>query len=337
MTFLAQSLIASSLFPDGVTIEGTKAEASSGDATLTDWLEELRAPFLTASVIPVLVGGAVAWAALKDLWGMDWYLFFLTMIGVVFLHLGANVTNDYWDFLGGTDVINRNRTAFSGGSSTLVDKRLSPRKVLRLGQTFLALGSIVGLYLVYLLGEDGWIILLLGMIGVGGAYFYSAPPISLASKGMGDLVIGALFGLLVVLGTYYIQVRSFSWEALAASIPVSLWIAAVIWVNQFPDMEADEASGKRTLVVRWGAERSIEVYTTLQVGAMAVIVGAVIMNLMPLAALVTIAAFVPAAGAIAVLNRSRGIYPDMEPAMGLTVITHLIGGTLLCVGIVVGA
>ncbi|MCK4971324.1 MAG: hypothetical protein KAS77_12365, partial [Thermoplasmata archaeon] len=95
--------------------------------------------------------------------------------------------------------------------------------------------------------------------------------------------------------------------------------------------------GKRTLVVRWGAERSIEVYTTLQVGAIAMIVGAVIMNLMPLTSLVALAAFVPAASAIAVLNRSRGIYPDMEPAQGLTIITHLIGGILLCVGIVVGA
>lgn len=304
---------------------------------MSDWIEELRAPFLTASIIPVLVGGAVAWAYLKDLWGMDWWLFLWTMVGVTFLHLGANVTNDYWDYVGGTDVVNRNRTPFSGGSSTLVERRLSPRKVLRLGQLLLAAGSLVGLYLVYLLGEDGWVILLLGMIGVGGAYFYSAPPMSLASKGVGELVIGSMFGLLTVLGTYYIQVRSFSWEALAASIPVSMWIAAVIWVNQFPDTEADEATGKRTLVVRWGAERSIEVYTTLQIAAMAAIVGAVILNMLPLAALVAIAAFFPAAGAIAVLNRSRGLYPDMEPALGLTVITHLAGGLLLCVGIVVGA
>ncbi len=304
---------------------------------MSDWIEELRAPFLTASIIPVLVGGAVAWAYLEDLWGMDWWLFLWTMVGVTFLHLGANVTNDYWDYVGGTDVVNRNRTPFSGGSSTLVERRLSPRKVLRLGQLLLAIGSLVGLYLVYLLGEDGWVILLLGMIGVGGAYFYSAPPMSLASKGVGELVIGSMFGLLTVLGTYYIQVRSFSWEALAASIPVSMWIAAVIWVNQFPDTEADEATGKRTLVVRWGTERSIEVYTTLQIAAMAVIVGAVILNMLPLATLVAIAAFFPAAGAIAVLNRSRGLYPDMEPALGLTVITHLAGGLLLCVGIVVGA
>jgi 1,4-dihydroxy-2-naphthoate octaprenyltransferase len=297
-------------------------------------MEELRAPFLTASIIPVLVGGAVGWAALGE---MDWWLFVVTMVGVMLLHLGANVTNDYWDYMGGTDVVNRFRTPFSGGSRLLVERRLSPRRVLRLGQGFLGAGSLVGLYLVYELGEDGWIVLLLGMVGVGGAYFYSAPPFSLASKGMGELVIGSLFGLLAVIGTFYIQARTFSIEVVAASIPVSLWIAAVIWINQFPDMEADEATGKRTLVVRWGTERSIQAYSTIQISAIAVIVGAVILNLLPLAALVAIVAIVPTMGAIRVLTGSRGNYPGVIPAQGLTIITHLAGGLLLSAGIVVGA
>ena len=317
--------------------EGQNRVATPRPSKLSDWIEELRAPFLTASVVPVLVGGAVAWVTLRDLQGLDWNLLWLTMLGVVLLHLGANVTNDYWDFLGGTDVINRNRTPFSGGSSTLVERRLSPRRVLRLGQLLLGMGSIVGLYLVYLLGEDGWVILLLGMIGVGGAYFYSAPPMSLASKGVGELAIGSLFGLLVVLGTYFIQVRSFSWEALAASLPVSLWIAAVIWVNQFPDMEADSATGKRTMVVRLGVERSVSMYSTLQMAAAGVIAGAVILGMLPLPALLALLALIPGGLAIGILLRTHGQYPDMEPAMGLTVMTHLLGGVLLCVGVIMGA
>jgi len=299
-----------------------------------DWVRELRAPFLTASIIPVLVGASVAWAALGTI---DWWFFIVTMTGVVLLHLGANVVNDYFDYVGGTDVVNRFRTPFSGGSTSLVERRLSPRKVLRLGQALTAAGALVGLYLVYALGEDGWVILLLGMIGVGGGYFYSAPPLSLASRGMGDLVIGCLFGLLAVWGTYYIQVRSFSLEAMAASIPVAMWIAAVIWINQIPDVEADGSTGKRTLVVRWGIERSIEVYSAIQVSAVAVIVGAVILNLLPLTALVAVVAIVPAMGAIRILRRSRGLYPDMVPAQGMTIITHLFGGLLLCAGIIVGA
>lgn len=297
---------------------------------MADWLAELRAPFLTASLVPVLVGGALVWANLGEL---DWWLFTLTLVGVAMLHLGANVTNDYFDFMGGTDVINRHRNPFSGGSGLLVERRLSPLKVLRTGQAFLAIGSLIGLYMVYTLGEDGWVILLLGMIGVGGAYFYSAPPLSLASKGVGEVVIGSLFGTLVVLGTYFIQLREFTLEALVTSLPVSLWIAAVIWVNQFPDMEADEATGKRTLVVRLGTERSTTAYSSMHASVAGVLVGGVVLNLLPPTALIALAALVPAALAIEVLGRSHALYPEMEPAMRLTVLTHLAGGILLCLGL----
>ena len=299
-----------------------------------DWVRELRAPFLTASVIPVLVGGAAAWSVLGE---MDWWLFSVTMVGVVLLHLGANVTNDYYDYVGGTDVVNRFRTPFSGGSPFLVERRLSPRRVLRLGQGFIVTGSLVGLYLVFALGEDGWVVLLLGMLGVGGGYFYSAPPLSLASRGWGELAIGGLFGLLAVLGTYYIQATSFTLEAVAASLPVSLWIAAVIWINQIPDVEADDATGKRTLVVRMGVERAIDVYSAIQVSAVALVAGGVVLGLLPLNALVAVVAIVPAMGAVAVLRRTRGLYPGVVPAQGLTIVTHLAGGLLLCAGIFVGA
>ncbi|UCC93946.1 MAG: prenyltransferase [Thermoplasmata archaeon] len=299
-----------------------------------EWVEELRAPFLTASFIPVLVGGAAAWAAVGVL---DLWLFLVTMVGVMLLHLGANVTNDYWDYVGGTDVVNRFRTPFSGGSTFLVEGRLSPRKVLRLGQGFIVAGSLVGLYLVYAMGEDGWVVLLLGLIGVGGGYFYSAPPLSLASRGWGDLVIGALFGLLAVLGTYFIQTTTFTLEAVVASLPVSLWIAAVIWINQIPDIEADGSTGKRTMVVRLGIERSIDMYSAIQVSAVAIIVGGVILNLLPLEALLAVAVIVPTMSAIAILRRSKGLYPEVVPAQGMTIITHLVGGLLLSAGLVLGA
>lgn len=321
-------------YPAAVSARSGSEVPRAGSGTPSAWFEELRAPFLTASIIPVMVGGAAAWAVLGE---VDWWLFLLTLLGVMLLHLGANVSNDYWDFIGGTDVVNRFRTPFSGGSGLLVDRRLSPRRVLRLGQGLLAAGSVVGLYLVYALGEDGWVVLFLGMLGVGGGYFYSAPPLSLASRGVGELAIGGLFGLLAVVGTYYIQTTTFSLEAVAASLPVSMWIAAVIWINQIPDVEADGSTGKRTLVVRWGVDSAIDVYAAIQVSSAAVIVGAALLNLMPLTALVALAAMVPALGAVSVLRRSRGLYPGVVPAQGLTVITHLAGGVLLCAGIIVGA
>jgi 1,4-dihydroxy-2-naphthoate octaprenyltransferase len=317
-----------------VNQEPGKVLPRPSDGSRGDWVKELRAPFVTASIIPVLVGAAAAYAAVGEL---DLWFFLVTMVGVILLHLGANVTNDYWDFVGGTDVVNRFRTPFSGGSTFLVEGRLSPRKVLRTGQGLIGAGSLVGLYLVYAMGADGWVVLLLGMLGVGGGYFYSAPPFALASRGWGDLVIGGLFGLLAVLGTYFIQTTTFTLEVVAVSVPVSIWIAAVIWINQIPDIEADGATGKRTMVVRLGIERSIEVYSGLQVSAAALIAGGVILNLLPIAALVAIVAIIPAMGAVAVLRRSKGLYPDIVPAQGLTIITHLAGGLLLCAGMIVAA
>ncbi len=330
----AESFNGEGTFPRGMGLQEATRVETPGNGTGGDWVKELRAPFLTASIIPVLVGGAAAWAVLGDI---DWWLFLVTMVGVMLLHLGANVTNDYYDYVGGTDVVNRFRTPFSGGSPFLVERRLSPRKVLRLGQGLIVAGSLVGIYLVYALGEDGWVVLLLGLIGVGGGYFYSAPPLYLASRGWGELAIGGLFGVLAVLGTYYIQTTTFSLEVLVASLPVSLWIAAVIWINQIPDLEADGSTGKRTMVVRLGVERSIEVYSAIQVSAAAIIAGGVILTLLPLPALVAIAAIVPAMGAVTVLRRTRGLYPGVVPAQGLTIVTHLAGGLLLCAGIIVGA
>jgi 1,4-dihydroxy-2-naphthoate octaprenyltransferase len=91
------------------------------------------------------------------------------------------------------------------------------------------------------------------------------------------------------------------------------------------------------MVVRLGIERSIEVYSALQVSAVAVIVGGFVLGLLPVTAMVAIAAIVPAMSAIAVLRRSRGLFPDVVPAQGLTIVTHLAGGLLLCAGLVVGA
>ena len=308
------------------------ARAAPPGGTTADWLAELRAPFLTASVVPVAVGAAVAWR-LEG--GRDWTLLGLTLLAVVLLHLGANVTNDYWDFLRGTDVVNRSRTPYSGGSGLLADGRLRPRAVLRLGLGLLAAGALAGLLLARLSGEGWWVVVLMGAVGVGGAYFYSAPPLSLASRGLGELVIGSTFGVLVVAGTCFVQTGGFPPEALAASVPVALWVAAIIWANQIPDIEADRATGKRTLVVRLGEVRSVGVLAALLGTAMGVVTAAAIAGPLPRGALLALGALAPSTLAIAAAARSHGLFPQIERAQAWTILSHLAGGILLCVGLAV--
>ena len=307
------------------------ARAAPPRGTAADWLAELRAPFLTASVVPVAVGAAAAWR-LEG--GLDWTLLWLTLLAVVLLHLGANVTNDYWDFLRGTDVVNRSRTPFSGGSGLLTDGRLRPRAVLRAGLVLLAAGALVGLLLARLSGGGWWVVVVMGAVGVGGAYFYSAPPLSLASRGLGELVIGSTFGVLVVAGTCFVQTGGFPPEALAASAPVALWVAGIIWANQIPDLEADRATGKRTLVVRLGEVRSVGVLAALLGMAIGVVTAASIAGPLPRGALLALVAIAPSTLAIAAAARSHGLFPQIERAQAWTILSHLTGGVLLAVGLV---
>ncbi len=309
-----------------------KVPSAPGRGTAADWAAELRAPFLSASVVPVAVGGAVA---LWELGSLDWPLLALTLLGVSLLHLGANVTNDYWDFLRGTDVINRQRTPFSGGSPFLVEGRLRPLDVLRVGLTLLVGGAAVGLLLAYTAGELWWAVVLMGAAGVGGGYFYTAPPFSFAARGVGELVIGACFGVLAVAGTYLIQAHAVSTAALAASVPVSLWVAAILWANQIPDAEADGPTGKRTLVVRLGTGPSIMVLAVMLGFAPGFLAASVLVGLLPSAAALGLVVMAPTAVALVAAARSHGVQPGFLRAQAWTILSQIVGGALLVAGLAV--
>jgi 1,4-dihydroxy-2-naphthoate octaprenyltransferase len=312
----------------------TKVPTAPPTGAAADWLAELRAPFLSASVVPVAVGAAVA---LWERGSLDWPLLALTLLGVSLLHLGANVTNDFWDFRRGTDVINQQRTPFSGGSPLLVEGRLRPRAVLRLGLVLLAAGAVVGLYLATTAGELWWAVVLMGAAGVGGGYFYTAPPFSLAARGVGELVIGSCFGVLAVAGTYLIQAHGVSTAALAASVPVSLWVAAIIWANQIPDAEADGLTGKRTLVVRIGRGPSVAVLAVMLGLAPGFIAAAALAGLLPAAAALGMVAAAPTAVALAAAARSHGVQPGFVRAQAWTILAQVTGGALLALGLAIAS
>lgn len=221
-------------------------------------LRELRAPFFEASIVPVLVGGAWAYYAAGQ-W--DWPLFCWTLLGVVCLHAGANVANDYFDHRSGNDAANEDFVRpFSGGSRLIQDKLLTPRAVLVLALGCFAAGCVAGLYLLLAVGLP---VLWFGLAGLAGGYCYSAPPVKLAARGLGEPVIALLFGVLPTLGAAYVQTRTFSRDALLLSLSLAVLILLVIFINQFPDYRADAAAGKRNWVVRLGRRRAARLYVLL--------------------------------------------------------------------------
>lgn len=219
------------------------------------WLKASRAQFFTGSILPVFLGSSLAW---RNSGNFSWGYFFLTLIGAVLIHAGVDLSNDYYDHKTGNDEANLNPTPFSGGSRFIQNKLLTPGQVIRAALLCLGLGSIVGLYLNAKI--NGNIILLIGIIGVFLGFFYTATPIKIGYTGFGELAVAVGFGPLIVLGAYYVQTVSLSWDVFLISLPTAILIALVLYINEFLDYEADKAVNKNNLVVRLGRRRAVKFY-----------------------------------------------------------------------------
>jgi len=206
-----------------------------------------RPKFLVASAAPVFVGSALGYATAGTFQPM---LFILAMLAIMALHAGANIANDYFDHTSGNDWLNRNPTPFSGGRRYIQEGILSPKATLIIALAALAVGSVIGIVIVWL--TRSVFILILGLIGLLGGYFYTASPVRLGYRCIGEFVIALLFGLLPVYGSYYLQTQTIGQLPLLPACIVGILIFLVILVNEFPDIVADAAVNKRTLVVRFG-------------------------------------------------------------------------------------
>jgi 1,4-dihydroxy-2-naphthoate octaprenyltransferase len=289
------------------------------------WIRALRAPFFQAVIVPLLLGTAVAWYQTDR---FDWRYFLAALFGVVFVHAGTNLINDYFDHRTGADELNRQHTRFSGGSRIIQEGLLSPRSILVASLIFFGLGSALGVFLGV---ARGWPVLAIGAAGVVSGYFYTAAPLRLGYRGWGELITGLNCGPLVVLGAYYVQAQTLSWSALVAALPVGVLIAAILYVNQFSDYDADKAAGKRHLVVRLGPERAARGFYWLLAAAYVPIAAGCAFGLIPwlgLAALVTVPLAWRAAS-IAASHCSTRTGEEMAPAMSGTIATHLVTGLLL--------
>lgn len=218
----------------------------------------LRAGFFPASLLPAAVGALLA-RHQTGLW--DGGLFAWTLLGVVLVHASANVANDYFDYRSGNDALNEAYLRpFSGGSRTVQEGLVTPGGLLALALACLALSGIPGLWLAW---KAGPVVLAAGLAGALTGWLYTAPPVRLMARGLGELTVALDFGVLPVVTAFYIQARAWSWTPLFLSVPLGLLIAAVLVINQFPDYEADRAVGKRNAVVRLGRRRAVYLFAFL--------------------------------------------------------------------------
>jgi 1,4-dihydroxy-2-naphthoate octaprenyltransferase len=280
----------------------------------------VRPMFLTASILPVLLGTAVGVSSGGQ---FDVSVFILALFSVMLAHAGINVLNDVYDDLNGTDRVNDERISpFTGGSRFIQDAVLSQQQMRRWGQLLLATSALLGLILVI---HKGFFVLVLGVAGLLMGVAYSAPPLALASRGLGELAVGVGFGVLPVVGAAWLQAGFFSWEALIISVPVSIWVANILLVNEVPDYTADGKAGKNTLVVRFGFRWTAVVYILLNAVALATLAWSTVVGYFPAPALIVCGVLFIAAllAGRAIINWQK--YPEqMEVAIKLTLAIHAV-------------
>ena len=281
-----------------------------------------RLPFLTASVVPALLGTAIAW---KD-GALDLALFALTLVGAACFHIGANIINDYFDHRSGADEANLTPTPFSGGSRLIQRGLYGPKDTRNLALIFYSLGGLTGLALLAL---SGWPVLFFGLAGFLLGWLYTAPPARLAHRGLGELAVAVGFGPVIVQGSYWVQTGRLSAEAFVASIPLALLIAAVLYINEIPDRPWDARAGKRTLVTRLPAEWAVRGYALLMGGAYLSIVMGVLIGPLPPAALIALLTAPMAVRAYRTLRRHHAFPYRLIPANAATIFSNLLTGMLL--------
>ncbi|MBD3399811.1 MAG: 1,4-dihydroxy-2-naphthoate octaprenyltransferase [Candidatus Coatesbacteria bacterium] len=289
--------------------------------------ETLRAPFFTATLSTVLVGNLAGFAHTGRL---DPLMLVLSLAAMLFVHAGANTANDYFDAATGNDDVNPYHTPFNGGSRVIQDGRVSRRTVGLISLvSFLA---ATGLGLVIWLLTPGNLILWLGLFGVLTGAAYTAPPLRLGYRGLGEAVIALDFGLLPVVGGFYVQTGAYHPAALYAGITPSLLILAVIWINQFPDYQADAAVGKRTLVVRLGRRRSRWIFAALLTGVYLASLMLTLLDRAPWWTLLVWTTLPLAVGALRIAWRRYDEPLELIPAEGKTVQLQLFGNLALAAG-----
>lgn len=161
----------------------------------------------------------------------------LTLLGAAVIHAGINVLNDYYDALCGTDDINTDRLyPFTGGSRFIQNAVLTAEQMRRFGWALMTLGTLLGFWLAYLSGAG---LLLVGAVGLLIGWAYSAPPLALNSRGLGELGVAAGFGLLIPVGADLVQRGGFDLAPILAGAPYGLLVTNLLYINQFPDRRAD--------------------------------------------------------------------------------------------------
>ncbi len=291
------------------------------------WIRAIRAFAFTASVMPVVIGAMLALGSDGE---VTWYLLPLIAVATVLFHTGTNLISDVADFRRGVD-----RPGAHGGSGVLLEGLLTSRQLFLAGLAAFTVGSGIGLAIVYV---RGWEILLFGLAGLVGGFFYGGHKFGYKYVALGDPMVFVLMGPLIVVGTAFTLTGRFEWTFLLVSLPVGCLVTAILHANNTRDIVDDRQAGARTVANTIGLTAAKVEYVGLVGGAYAIVVGLVIAGSVGVWALLVLLSSPIAIGNILRILRARP--GDSSPIVDADVRSaqlHLLFGLLLTAGLLISA
>jgi 1,4-dihydroxy-2-naphthoate octaprenyltransferase len=284
-----------------------------------------RAPFLSASIFPVLIAGAYVAQRAE----FSWPAFLLALVGAASVHIAANTWNDMYDWQSGADKINHDYfLPYSGGSRAIELGLITERGLMKIAVGAIVVAFTCGLGIAAL-GSP--VVLPLGLLGALAAWTYTAPPLRLiARRGLGELLIGVAFGPLLSVGAVAAVTGSIDPIAALLGIPVGLLTTAILWINEFPDAPSDALAGKNHLVVTMGASAARWGYVALIAVAFGTLVALVALGAIAPTALLALLTLPLAVRSTYILFREYRSRELVRANVGTIVLQGAFGFTLAC-------
>jgi len=288
------------------------------------WLRAVRIRFLLASIISVALGLAInSWQNNT----FDIGFAALTFVGVAALHASVDLLNDYWDYKRQIDT-DTQRTKFSGGTGVLPEGLLKPQQVYRAGMLMLIIGSAVGAFFIFERGITIAVILGFAIVSI---YFYST---RIVDSGLGEVFV-AIKGAMIVLGTYFVQSSHITSEPIIAGIVSGVLSSTVLFVNSFPDYDADKKHGRKTLVIVLGKDKASSTIWVFPGIIYGIIVAGVVSGIFPIVSLMTLATIPMVVQAAISLKKNYEDTNRLVPVMERFVTFGRITGALFVVSFLV--
>jgi len=288
------------------------------------WLRAVRIRFLLASIISVALGLAInSWQNNT----FDIGFAALTFVGVAALHASVDLLNDYWDYKRQIDT-DTQRTKFSGGTGVLPEGLLKPQQMYRAGMLMLIIGSAVGAFFIFERGITIAVILGFAIVSI---YFYST---RIVDSGLGEVFV-AIKGAMIVLGTYFVQSSHITSEPIIAGIVSGVLSSTVLFVNSFPDYDADKKHGRKTLVIVLGKDKASSTIWVFPGIIYGIIVAGVVSGIFPIVSLMTLATIPMVVQAAISLKKNYEDTNRLVPVMERFVTFGRITGALFVVSFLV--